>query len=74
MTHTIGVVGAGRVGAVLGAALRAAGHDVAAAAGESDASLRRIEALLPGVPRRKPSEVARASDLLLQHQRALAGE
>lgn len=61
----IGVVGAGRVGAVLAAGLRAAGHEVVAAAGESDASRRRIEALLPGVPVAKPSDVARACDLLL---------
>ena len=64
-TFTVGVVGAGRVGAVLSAALRAAGHDVVAAAGESDASRSRIEALLPGVPTSKPSDVARACDLLL---------
>ena len=38
----VGVVGAGRVGAVLAAALRAAGHEVVAAAGESDASRSRI--------------------------------
>ena len=61
----VGVVGAGRVGAVLSAALRAAGHDVVAAAGESDASRRRMAELLPGVPRRKPTDVARACDLLL---------
>lgn len=61
----VGVVGAGRVGAVLGAALRAAGHDVVAAAGESDASRGRIDALLPGVRRAKPTAVARACDLLL---------
>jgi predicted short-subunit dehydrogenase-like oxidoreductase (DUF2520 family) len=61
----VGVVGAGRVGAVLSAALRSAGHDVVAAAGESDASLRRMAELLPGVPRRKPTDVSRASDLLL---------
>jgi predicted short-subunit dehydrogenase-like oxidoreductase (DUF2520 family) len=36
-----------------------------AAAGESDASRRRSGSLLPGVPIRKPSAVARASDLLL---------
>ncbi len=65
MTHRVGVVGAGRVGAVLSAALRAAGDEVVAAAGESDASRRRIAALLPGVPRRKPSDVAKACDLLL---------
>ena len=61
----VGVVGAGRVGAVLAAALSAAGHHVVAAAGESDASRARIDALLPGVPVRKPTAVARACDLLL---------
>ena len=61
----IGVVGAGRVGAVLSAALRAAGHEVVAAAGDSDASLQRIETLLPGVRDAKPTDVARACDLLL---------
>ncbi|MDO9457188.1 MAG: DUF2520 domain-containing protein [Nocardioides sp.] len=62
---TIGVVGAGRVGAVLAAALRTAGHEIVAAAGESDASRRRLADLLPGVPVDKPSAVARACDLLL---------
>ena len=61
----IGVVGAGRVGAVLSAALRAAGHEVVAAAGESTASRDRIDALLPGVRRAKPTDVARSCDLLL---------
>ena len=70
MTHdvprlAVGVVGAGRVGAVLAAALRRAGHDIVGAAGESDASRSRIAALLPGVPTLKPTDVARASDLLL---------
>ena len=61
----IGVVGAGRVGAVLAAALRAAGHEIVAAAGESTASVDRIDALLPGVRRAKPTDVARSCDLLL---------
>ena len=61
----VGVVGAGRVGAVLAAALRTAGYDVVAAAGESDASRARIDTLLPGVPVTKPSDAARRSDLLL---------
>jgi len=72
MTHSavparfrVGVVGAGKVGAVLAAALREAGHDVVAVAGESDASRARIEALLPDVEILKPSAVARACDLLL---------
>ena len=61
----VGVVGAGRVGAVLAAALGVAGHEVVAAAAESDASRARAAALLPGVPLRKPTDVARACDLLL---------
>ncbi|WP_372734842.1 Rossmann-like and DUF2520 domain-containing protein [Nocardioides sp.] len=64
-TFTVGVVGAGRVGAVLAAALRTAGHEVVSVAGESDASRARIEALLPGVPTRKPTDVARDCELLL---------
>jgi predicted short-subunit dehydrogenase-like oxidoreductase (DUF2520 family) len=63
--HRVGVIGAGRVGAVLAAALREAGHEVVAVAGESDASRRRIADLLPGVPVDKPTAVARACDVLL---------
>ena len=61
----IGVVGAGRVGAVLAAALRSAGHDIVAVAGESPATRTRIETLLPGVHVDKPTAVSRACDLLL---------
>ncbi len=63
----MGVVGAGRVGAVLAAALRAAGHEIVAAAGESDASRDRAAALLPGVPARssRPRSPAPADLLLL---------
>ena len=65
----IGVVGAGRVGAVLSAALSSAHggerHEVIAAAGESAASLERMAALLPGVSAGKPTDVARSCDLLL---------
>ncbi len=61
----VGVVGAGRVGAVLAARLHAAGHRVVAVAGESDASRGRIAALLPGLEPERPSAVARACDLLL---------
>lgn len=62
---SIGVIGAGRVGAVLAAALRSVGYPVAAAAGESAASRTRIETLLPGVRVDKPTAVARSCDLLL---------
>ena len=47
----IGIIGAGRVGAVLGAALAGpAKHRVVAASGVSAASLDRIERLLPHTP------------------------
>ncbi|TCP56725.1 putative short-subunit dehydrogenase-like oxidoreductase (DUF2520 family) [Tamaricihabitans halophyticus] len=62
---TIGVVSAGRAGAVLGAALAAAGHQVVAASGVSKDSLRRAEELLPGVPLRPPDEVVNHADLVL---------
>ena len=61
----LGVVGAGRVGAVLAAALRDAGHEIVAVAGESDASRARVADLLAGVPVEKPSAVARSCDVLL---------
>ncbi|NUR06296.1 MAG: DUF2520 domain-containing protein, partial [Nocardioidaceae bacterium] len=61
----IGVVGAGRVGAVLAAALRSAGHEISAVAGESAATRTRIETLLPGVHVDKPTAVSRSADLLL---------
>ena len=61
----VGVIGAGRVGAVLAAALRQRGHVIVSVAGESDASKRRAAALLPGVPMAKPTAVARACDVLL---------
>ena len=61
----VGVVGAGRVGAVLGAALAGAGHDIVAASAVSDASLARVHELLPGVPVLPVDEVVRAADLVL---------
>lgn len=62
---TVGVVGAGRVGPALAAALGLAGHRPVAASGVSDASRRRAEALLPGVPLVEPAEVLAGADLVL---------
>lgn len=62
---TVGVVGAGRVGAVLGAALRALEHDVVAVSAVSEASLERAAALLPGVPVREVPDVVRSAQLVL---------
>ena len=61
----IGVVSAGRVGAVLGAALAVARHVVVATSGVSDRSVRRAEELLPGAPLLAPDEVVARSDLVL---------
>jgi predicted short-subunit dehydrogenase-like oxidoreductase (DUF2520 family) len=61
----VGVIGTGRAGAVIGAALRRAGHDVVACSARGDISRVRAEALLPGVPIVDPREVARACDLLV---------
>jgi predicted short-subunit dehydrogenase-like oxidoreductase (DUF2520 family) len=61
----VGVVGVGRVGATLTAALGLAGHHPVAASGVSDASRRRAEALLPGVPLVEPAAVLENADLVL---------
>lgn len=61
----VGVVGAGRVGATLAAALGLAGHRTVAASGVSDASRRRAETLLPGVPLVEPRAVLEQADLVL---------
>lgn len=61
----VAVVGVGRVGSVLGAALNRAGHFVAAATGVSDESVRRAERLLPGVPLVPADEAVDQADLVL---------
>lgn len=61
----VGVVGAGRVGPALAAALRLAGHRPVAASGVSEASRRRAAALLPGVPLMEPAAVFARADLVL---------
>ncbi|MEW2222212.1 DUF2520 domain-containing protein [Streptomyces sp. NPDC006990] len=62
---SVGVVGAGRVGPALAAALRLAGHRPVAASGVSDASRGRAAELLPGVPLVDPAEVLARSELVL---------
>src|SRR3954467_10791020 len=61
----VGIIGAGRVGAVLGAALSAAGHDVVAASGLSTPPAERPARLLPGVPLLPADEVVAAADLVV---------
>jgi predicted short-subunit dehydrogenase-like oxidoreductase (DUF2520 family) len=62
---SVGLVGSGRVGAVLGAALDRAGHDVVALSAVSSASRERAAALLPRVPVVPVDEVPRRASLLL---------
>lgn len=61
----IGVIGAGRVGAVLGAALRAEGHAITGAYAVSDASRERAAQLLPGVPLLDVERIVERSEMLL---------
>jgi predicted short-subunit dehydrogenase-like oxidoreductase (DUF2520 family) len=61
----VGVVSAGRVGAVLGAALAGAGHHVVATSAISRPSLHRAATLLPDVPIAAPDEVVKRADLVL---------
>ncbi|MFD4644106.1 Rossmann-like and DUF2520 domain-containing protein [Lentzea sp. NPDC058436] len=61
----VGVISAGRVGSVLGAALARTGHVVTGASAVSQASRDRADELLPGVPIADPTEVAARADLVL---------
>ena len=61
----VGVVGAGRVGTALAAALRRSGHRIVAVSAVSAASLDRVEAILPGTPVRPPQDVVASADLVL---------
>lgn len=61
----VGVVGAGRVGAVLGASLRTAGHRVVATSAVTAESRERAAALLPGVPVLEVPQVVERAELVL---------
>jgi len=59
----VGVVGAGKVGPVLAAALAGAGHALVGITAGSDPE--RVEAILPGVPVLPADEVVRRSELVI---------
>lgn len=61
----VGVVGAGRVGPPLAAALALAGHRPVAVHAVSDGARRRADELLPDVPVTEPAEVLARADLVL---------
>jgi predicted short-subunit dehydrogenase-like oxidoreductase (DUF2520 family) len=59
----VGVIGAGRVGPVVAAALAGAGHALTGITSGSDDD--RVEAILPGAPRLSADEVVRRSELVV---------
>jgi predicted short-subunit dehydrogenase-like oxidoreductase (DUF2520 family) len=61
----VGIVGAGRVGPVLGAALAGTGHAVIGVATVSDDGRERAEALLPGAPVLDIRTLVERSELVL---------
>jgi predicted short-subunit dehydrogenase-like oxidoreductase (DUF2520 family) len=61
----VGIIGAGRVGPVLGAALAGAGHAIVGISAVSQASRDRAEAMLPGVPILEIPDVIRRSELVV---------
>jgi len=61
----IGIIGAGRVGPVLGAALSGAGHAIVGISAVSEASRDRADAMLPGVPILEIPDVIERSELVI---------
>ncbi|HZY01793.1 MAG TPA: DUF2520 domain-containing protein, partial [Dermatophilaceae bacterium] len=61
----VGIVGTGRVGAVLGAALHRAGHRLVAVSAVSEQSRARAADLLPGIPVAPVEEVLARAELVL---------
>ena len=61
----IGIIGAGKVGAVLGSALRGAEHAIVGVSAVSDASRERAETLLPGVPVLDVQDIVERAELVL---------
>lgn len=61
----IGIVGAGRVGPVLGAALAGAGHAIVGVATSSEEGRERADALLAGVPILPIPELIERSELVI---------
>ena len=61
----VGIISAGRVGAVIGNALRSTGHQITGVVAVSDASKERADVLLPGVPVLDPPAVVERSELVI---------
>lgn len=61
----VGIIGAGRVGPVLGAALAGAGHAIVGISAVSQESRDRAEAMLPNVPVLEIPEILERSELVI---------
>jgi predicted short-subunit dehydrogenase-like oxidoreductase (DUF2520 family) len=61
----VGIVGAGLVGPIIGAALAGAGHAIVGISAISEASRERAEAILPGVPILELPQVIERSELVI---------
>lgn len=61
----IGIISAGKVGAAIGNALRAAGHQIVGAYATSPDSIDRLETMLPGVPALDIPTIVERSELVL---------
>jgi predicted short-subunit dehydrogenase-like oxidoreductase (DUF2520 family) len=62
---TVGIIGAGPVGTVLGQALASAGHIVVGIASTDERNLERASIMLPGVPLKSVLQIIEDADLLL---------
>ncbi|MCU1402063.1 MAG: oxidoreductase [Microbacteriaceae bacterium] len=61
----VGIVGAGLVGPIIGAALAGAGHAIIGISAISEGSRERAEAILPGVPILEVPEILERSELVI---------
>lgn len=61
----VGIIGAGRVGPVLGAALAGAGHALVGISAATDDERDRVESMLPGVPVLEVPSIVERSELVI---------
>ncbi len=61
----VGIIGAGRVGPVLGAALAGAGHALVGISATTDDERDRVESMLPGVPLLEVQQIVERSELVV---------
>ncbi len=62
---SVGIIGMGTAGPIIGSALRAAGHQIVGVAAKSAETIERADILLPGVPVLSLEEVIERSELVV---------